>query len=450
MLRKALSIVLLAAILSSCNASAAQQNNNLQGEPALGAVSQVAAPVVAVVNPVTGQMPEEAALPERLAPLAAASPTPTKRAPAPTRPAANTPTSTQPLGPDTFPEGVNPLSGLRVEDPAKLSLAPALVSVTNFPVTARPQAGLSYSPFVFEMYIGEGMTRFLAVFYGDYPQKTQKDGDAGIALSTDGIGPVRSGRLPYESLRKLYNGFLVMASASSNVLPSLGSHTNVYGTDSGDINSALIPASRLAEIASKNPKRLDKEALTGLKFDAKAPLDGKSGKMLWIPYNFLNQVIWRYDAATGAYLRYQDNADGKTFIQATDRLNGSPLTYENVVILFAAHEAKRETLVNIHLEYISRMPALLFRDGKMYEIYWSTANGEYERRTGLERPMRFMDANGDPFPLKPGQTWVEIVQSYTRFNETVDSELWGDLKNKKSPGSGIWAIHFFPTVPERK
>jgi len=319
--------------------------------------------------------------------------------------------------------------------------------VTNFPVTARPQAGLSYSPFVFEMYIGEGMTRFLALFYGDYPRVDER----GAAVPTgESIGPVRSGRLPYESLRQLYNGFLVMASASPNVKASLGSFANIWGNDTGDINSAMIPVSKLETIAQNSGKSVDEGMLSGLRFEQNAPAEGKLGNMLWIPYNFLNQIIWRYDAASGAYLRYQDAADGKTFVQATDRLNGDPLTYENVVVLFATHHARAETLIDIDLMYIDRMPALLFRDGKMYEVFWTTANEDYEKRTGHVRPVRFVDAQGNPFPLKPGQTWVEIVQPFTKYNETVDSDVYMDLRRKTDPGSGNWAVHFYPTVPEEQ
>ena len=340
---------------------------------------------------------------------------------------------------------INPLTGLAVKDPATLALSPALVSITNFPVSARPQAGLSFSPFVFEMYVGEGMTRFLALFYGDYPVKGD---DPSMALADDRIGPVRSGRLPYESLRTLYNGFLIMASASPNVKSSMGTYTNVFGTDDTDINSALIPATRLAEIASENPKRLGPDALNALTFSDSLPAGGQAGQSVWIPYSYLNQVFWRYDSPSGAYHRFQDNADGVTFTQTTDRLNGDPLTYENVVVLFADHQAKAETLIDIDLMYIKRMPALLFRDGQMYKIYWTTANGAYERSTGLVRPIRFVDAQGNPFPLKPGQTWVEIVQAYTPYNETIESETYFDLKHKTSPGSGNWAIQFMATTPE--
>ena len=63
----------------------------------------------------------------------------------------------------------NPLTGLLVADPSLLELPAVLVSISHFPVTARPQAGLSFAPYVFEIYITEGATRFLTTFYGEFP-----------------------------------------------------------------------------------------------------------------------------------------------------------------------------------------------------------------------------------------------------------------------------------------
>jgi len=51
-----------------------------------------------------------------------------------------------------------------------LNLPAVLVSISNMPVTVRPQAGLSFVPWVFELFIGEGTTRFMSVFYGDLPR----------------------------------------------------------------------------------------------------------------------------------------------------------------------------------------------------------------------------------------------------------------------------------------
>jgi hypothetical protein len=57
-----------------------------------------------------------------------------------------------------------------VEFPSLLKVPVVLISISHFPATARPQAGLSFAPFVYEFYITEGATRFLASFYGEWPE----------------------------------------------------------------------------------------------------------------------------------------------------------------------------------------------------------------------------------------------------------------------------------------
>ncbi|MEO7841386.1 MAG: SdrD B-like domain-containing protein [Anaerolineales bacterium] len=69
-----------------------------------------------------------------------------------------------------FPAGINPLTGRAVEDPSLLDFPAVLVSISNMPVSARPQAGPGFAPWIFELYIGEGTTRFMGVFYGDVPR----------------------------------------------------------------------------------------------------------------------------------------------------------------------------------------------------------------------------------------------------------------------------------------
>jgi hypothetical protein len=395
-----------------------------------------------------------------------AAPTPTPSATQ--APSTQTTTSTNPgqsYGPDNFPANINPLTGLEVSNPESLTLPPAMVSISNFPVSARPQAGLSYSPFVYELYIGEGMSRFLAMFYGEYPQSvTTSNPSAGgssasnntsnapqpipskaskpAAADEAAIGPIRSGRLPYESMRKLYNGFLIMSSAYSGVASNLSQFANVFGSDQ-DINAATIKVTQLETLAKVNQNRLGASSLSGLRFDAQPPAGGKPAQSLWFYWSLLNQVFWRYDQSSGAYLRYQDNADGKTFIKASDRLNSQPLTYENVVILYANHRYCTETAYDIDLMYITRQKALIFRDGQVYDAYWTTRNEDYEKRTGKLRPIRFIDADGKPFALKPGQTWVIMVPPSTPVWETVDSTDFYKLSNTQKPGSGFWASRFY-------
>jgi hypothetical protein len=336
------------------------------------------------------------------------------------------------IGPDNFPPGINPLTGMPVKDRTLLALPPALVSVSNFPVTARPQAGLSFCPYVFEMYVGEGMTRFLAMFYGDYPT-VQTETDASNSQTPSdraGIGPIRSGRLPYESLRKLYNGFLVMASASPEVGAQLKNSTNVYNPTDNDINGAMVDVTRLEAYAHASAEIKNKINLTGNAFNQSTPKDGSPANTLQIFYNYLNQVKWTYDAASGSYLRFQDKADGSgNFFPAEDHLTGKQLAFNNVILLYARHKVlnRAGTLIDIDLLYTSGK-AYLFRDGQIYPIKWTTVNGDYEKTSGQLRPIRFTTENNDPVWLKPGNTWVEVVDVSTLT---------------QNPQSGIWKARFF-------
>jgi hypothetical protein len=329
--------------------------------------------------------------------------------------------------PTPAPTNYNPLTGLPVSDQNLLKLPPALVSISNFPVSARPQAGLSYSPVVYEMYIGEGMTRFLAVFYGDFPPENLPKNSTNSKTSLDNsqIGPIRSGRLPYESLRKLYNGFIVMASAYRAVSSQLSASTNIYGSDEDDINSALIDVSKLEAIAQANQSKNAFPNLSGNQFSSTTPTGGKTASEFWVFYNYLNQIDWQFDTTAGVYLRSQDDADGSgKFTPSTDRLTGEQLRFENVILLFAKHKVlnRAGTLIDLDLLYTGNK-AYLLRDGKIYPILWNSMNGDYEKNSGLLRPIRYTDLEGNPISLKPGHTWVEIVDVTTTLQE-VKPGVW--------------------------
>lgn len=442
--RLSLAAGLLALLLQSCQSPITAANDLPQDAPVTAPQGIETLPDEAGETPAAAQNPPAAG--EEL-PITFVQPTPA----GPDLPAEASPTPSPeaspeagPLGPEEFPAGINPLTGLAVEDAENLAVPPALVSIANWPPGVRPQAGLSFSPLVFELYIGEGMTRFLSLFYGDFPEEAVQENEGMVTSDSAEIGPIRSGRLPYESLRKIYNGFLVMASAYSGVAQNLEEFTNIYGDDAGDVNSAMISVNKLADIARANKARLGNAELTGMAFDHGVPAGGSPAQRLWYMVSYLDQILWKYDEESGAYHRFQDNADGKTFIEASDRLTGEPLTFENLVVLFVNHRYCKEQAFDLDLMYIDRQSALAFRDGKMYPIYWSTKNTEYELTTGKLRPIRFLDADGNPFPLKPGQTWVHIVPTNTRYWETEDTMDLYQLLNNQKPGSGNWAMRFYP------
>jgi hypothetical protein len=402
-----------------------------------GPVHPVAAPVPVVSSP----------RPPSPTPVPTLTPVPTQAQPSPTlttapsaTPAATATPALQASGPDIYPPGINPLTGLPARDPELLRLPPALISIPDSPVGARPQMGISSAAWMFEFWIGEGVSRFLGVFYGELPTQ-------GLKGEEPAIGPIRSGRLPYEPLREMFGGFIMMAFASSFVMPQLRYYTCVINENlMTDINGAHTHVSEVLSLAKDFQKKLGSPQISGQRFDPQEPAGGKPAPTLWMTWSFNSQVWWRYNPVLGAYQRWQDLEDGKTFVQATDRLTGQPLDLENLVVLFVDQAAYDPVRIAMNFSYIKKLPALILRDGQIYPVYWTTASSTYERTTGRLRPMRFIDAQGQPFPLKPGHTWVALMTLNSPYYETVDSQDYTWLATKTEPGSGIWAVRY--AVPE--
>ena len=384
-------------------------------------------------NNVNNPAPPEPTATKTLAPTATATATPT-----------NTPTPVpQSYGPDSFPSGINPLTCLPVIDPASLAYPPALISIPNFPASARPQAGLSWANIVIEGYIGEGMNRFLTVFHGDFPS-TPTEGSMTLPETGDAIGPIRSGRVWFEDWRQLFNGFIVAAGAAQQVLSQLGGFNYQFGSDESDINSALIPIDKLKEIAESSSRQLGEAALNSNLCEETAPDGGRDAQTLFTYYAPLNQALWQYEPSLGAYQRYEnDTVTGETFTLMQDRINQKALQFENIIIVYTDFHGK-DTYFYMDLMYNKGLAQIL-RDGKLYDIRWTTEAGDYEKTTGKNRPMRFTYANGDPFPLKPGQTWILLAPlgSQKTMHETLETGTYVQLLAGYNPGSGHWIITIF-------
>src|SRR5262249_40987630 len=120
--------------------------------------------------------------------------------------ATNTPLPPGIIGPDSYPENVDPLTGLVVDDPSVLNRRPLLVKISNAPPVVRPQSGISIADVIFEEYAEGGWTRFTAVFYSHGGQH---------------IGSVRSVRLIDLQLTPAFDGVLVFSGGSLGVIDTL-------------------------------------------------------------------------------------------------------------------------------------------------------------------------------------------------------------------------------------
>ena len=489
-----------------------------------------------------------------------------------------------------FPTGINPLTGLPVSDPSMLDLPAVMISVPLFPASGRPQAGISFAPWVFEIYIGEGMTRLLVTFYGEEPQvkaplsgscivrtepfktstavlgnrawfdknkngvqdpnesgiggicvtlldatgnvlqttssdsngyygfnvnpdqvyridyehpasldfttpdvgydNTDSDADPLTSMtppflftatdmnwdvgyveipaqptSTVGpgtpnptkdssltglplpeVGPIRSMRLPYGTIGKFFQGgCIVAASGDPSVLAQVPGCRYVFGSDSNDLNSALLDITELKALAEANKNPNYPVNYSGNLFSHELPAGGSAASQVSVYWNEGNQSQFHYDPLSGAYQRFSNTPTNiQEFTPQTDRLTGQQLLYDNVIVLYVEHIAYAETKIDINLGVGDMGRADLFRDGKIYHIYWSTVAQAYEQATLRLRPIRFTDANGGPIAA---ETRSYLVACLHTLLGCLRETAWFRPLDRRVPCTGPWnhTLIFKPT-----
>jgi len=320
--------------------------------------------------------------------------------PEPTETLTATPLPTlEPVGPVDFPENVNPLTGMPLDDPSILNRRPVLVKVANFPVSGRPHAGLSSADMVFEYYIGSGANRFMGLFYGQDAEK---------------IGPVRSGRLVDPHIVSLYEGILGMESAyitildhiaeilGNRVISGRGTCPAICDDGRNIVISVFANSEAMTESATQRGVINQRYLLEGMAFDPQTPAGGAPGEQALVLYSFFNRGEWRYDEDSGLYQRWIE-ADSSTtdLIPLVDSVTEEQLAFANVVVIFANHTEITPTLHEIDLWNVVNQRAVVFRDGQAFDGTWTTPQ--------TNQPIQFIGADGEVMRLKPGNTWVVIV-----------------------------------------
>lgn len=346
----------------------------------------------------------------------------------PTATVTEVPTATQTPGPTTtpfaygpseFPEDINPLTGLQVDDPDLLARRPVMIKVSNFPREGRPHAGLSSADMVFDYSIGEGTNRFLAVFYSQ---------------DSDTVGPIRSGRLVDAQLVRLYAGILGYAGADPSLVDPI--IQDALGKRAYSRSDATCPAlcdrgfpsvfsvfadtKQLTDLAASSyGVQRTRYDLDGMFFSSLIPEDGSPADVISVVFNYYNRAEWKYDQANGKYLRWIEEVDPDNnlkMIPLVDRNNDQQLAFSNLIIMFSHYSEYAPTLHDIDIWNNSQgKPAVLFRDGQKFEINWKTSD--------KETPIQFVNDDESPAALKPGNTWVVIVGEKSILDE-VSSGQW--------------------------
>ena len=295
-------------------------------------------------------------------------------------------------------------------DSSVLERVPVAIKISNWPGQyVRPQAGINSADLIFEHY-NEGWfaTRWTAVYLGKAPGR---------------VGPCRSGRLIDLEIPAIYKGVLACSGFSNGVLelikdsdlypdrvasPSVGVGQPVFYRDfSRDVplEHTMYTSPDLVRDWASERGVSGRQPLAGMVFSEDTAGDGEPATTIKIPWNRLD-AEWRYDEASGRYLRWTDGAPH------ADALDGQQLSAANVVILYVPQwdtdiiEEPHSGALSIQFALWYSNRALVFRDGVRIDGFWQ----RWER----EDMLTLADEDGNPVPLKVGNTFFEVIPTEDR------------------------------------
>ena len=313
-----------------------------------------------------------------------------------------------------FGDDRDPLTGELVSDPANLQRRPLAVKLSNAPaIYTRPQSGLNDADLVFEHTTEGNLTRFTAIFYSKTPPR---------------VGPVRSARLIDIELPAMYDAALAYSGSSNGVAAKLQnsdfSDRILYAWEKGyyrtgedkPIEHTLYATPELLwealdDLDMNNPPKFT----TTNVFSEKPPEGGSPASALNLDYNW-TLVNWRYDPQSGRYLRWADgepHLDGNTLEQ---------VSAANVIVIapYHAYDATICEQINtdgtcaaqsVEVQLWGSGGGAVFRDGQRYDVTWE--------RLARTDSLTFKDSEGNPFPLKIGNSWIQVVPTWLENPLTV-------------------------------
>ena len=285
----------------------------------------------------------------------------------------------------------SPFTGL----PARQqSLQKAVMIVIENSPMARPQSGLNDASIVYEYLVEGGITRFLALYWKNIPDK---------------MGPIRSARPYLIKTAKYYNSLLLHAGASpdgfkmlqNNYVTNLDQiyNGNYYWRSSnrktphnlytgffkikdylGNLTGQEYnPRFNFQQISFVNPEKIEAEQIK-IKY--------------WGNY----KVLYRYNSDMNNYHRFLDNFD-KPHMTG----NSKHISVNNIIIKFVDTKVKDDQ-GRLTLKNNGKGKGLLFRDGTVKELTWENSSDNWTY---------FYNKEKKRIKVNPGKTWIQVVPQST-------------------------------------
>lgn len=309
----------------------------------------------------------------------------------------------------------NPLTGVQYTKPEAqdwLGTRPLGVMINNH-LDARPQSGLIYADVVYEVVAEGGITRFLAFFLSNTPEK---------------IGPIRSTREYYLVLVKemgdamlMHEGYSPQALAAIESWPvrslQRGGASGLFNWRDNPRNVATEHTlySNGVELKNYGNERLGwsghDEGFESWKFreevkpqpSADVCLVGDCKPIVvdfWFEGDY--SAIWKYDKDSNSYLRFTGYDDNGEPVPHVDWDTKEQIKVKNLIVQFAQESAiEGDDKSRLEYELVGSGEGLVFMDGGVTNVTWSKAS-----RDGRTK---FYDENGSEMEFNRGNFWISLV-----------------------------------------
>lgn len=307
----------------------------------------------------------------------------------------------------------NPLTGefyTESDSTSWINTRPLGVMVNNY-IDARPQSGLIYADVVYEVVAEGGITRFLAFFLSNTPEK---------------IGPVRSTRTYYLTIvKEMGDAMLMHEGYSPQALEAIETWP-VRSLQRGGASALANWRDTSLNVATEHTlytngkilrERGDELGWQGTSPDFESwmfkednALPALEGCMVGdcnpITIDFWDEgdysAIWKWDKETNTYLRFTGYDEVGNPIPHVDRETRKQISVKNVVVQFATESSIVGDDKN-RLDYalVGSGEGLVFIDGAVTKVTWS--------KKDRDSRAFFYDENGNEIKFNRGKFWISIV-----------------------------------------
>lgn len=274
---------------------------------------------------------------------------------------------------------------------------PVAVMIDNQGDRPLPQGGLHKADVVYEALAEGGITRYMAVFWDQLPEK---------------IGPVRSSRHYFVDFAMEHDAIYVHIGWSPQAQAEISRYgaSNINGlydsifhkitSDPYNWQDKYTSGKKILNYAKDCKKyslKTKKDQVFSYLEDVTVPQKGKRVDSLYISYNAGHNCKYVYDAKKQYYYRWRM---GKKHME---RESGKQISAGNIIIQYCSNSSIINDAKNRQeLKNIGSGTGWFVTMGKAQKITWS-------KKSATAPTIYKYASNGKKIKLNPAQTWVQVT-----------------------------------------